>query len=109
MKQKQDKKQKMTLDKLAQMTADGFGVIDKKFEKIDERFDRVENSITDLRITMDKRLNSVEEKTEKNMNKILIAADGMTKQFSDWKQENAFGAGIAQRQDEHRTYALEYF
>jgi len=81
------------IDKLAQMTAHGF-------LKVDERFERVEDTITDLKITVDKRLNSMEEKMEKSMDKMQTIADGMAIQFSNWKQENAFGAGIESRQDE---------
>ena len=104
---KQKNKEKMTLDKLAQMTANGFFEVEKKIDKvemtvgkIEKRIDKVEDVIIDLKITTDRKLNSMEEKIESGINKILIVADSMASQFSDWKQENAFGAGIEQRQTE---------
>lgn len=38
------------------------------------------------------RVEKMEEKIDNGVNKMLIIADGMTKQFLTWKQENAFGA-----------------
>lgn len=109
-----NKKQKITIDKLAQMTANSFLQIDEKFEKVDERFneidkrfekveerlEKIEDSMVDLRITMDRRLNSMEEKIEKGIDKMYTLADDMTKKFSHWNEENAFSAGIETRQNE---------
>ncbi len=82
MKQKQSEKQKMTLEKLARITANGFNELRSEFK----------GDINELKIEVGELKNKVD--------KIFIAADDMAKQFSTWKQENAFGAGIESRQDE---------
>lgn len=81
-----NKKGKMTMDKLAQMTANGFG----------ELRTELKGDIDGLKV----EVNELKNKIDDSVGKILIAADGMAKQFSDWKQENSFGAGIEARQDE---------
>ncbi len=102
-----NKKTKMTIDKLARITANGFSEIKKRFNKVEGRMDkvegrlgRVETAVTDLKITMDRRLNSIEEKIEYGIDKMQTMADGMTKQFLIWKEENAIGAGVEARQDD---------
>lgn len=109
-----NKKENMTMLKLGQMTTKGFLELGKKIDKIEKRMDVFEkrmdqieeqikisgDSLIDVRITMDRRLNSMEEKIEKGVDRMLTVADHMTKEFSIWKQENAFGAGIESRQDD---------
>lgn len=73
-----NKKGEMTMDKLAQITADGFLETDKKINELKE----------DMSIL------------KENVNKILTVADSMAGQFAHWKQENAFGAGVDARQNE---------
>src|SRR3989344_2572905 len=91
------KKEKMTLDKLAQMTADGFIEMGKRINKVEERTGRIENVVTGLKDEFNNLKSDVDKKIDYGINKILIVADNMAKQFSDWKQENAFGAGINKR------------
>lgn len=99
-----NKKGKMTIDKLAQITANGFLEMDKKFDKrfneVDKRFNKVENAVTGLRSEFNDFKLEVNQKMDNGVNKMLVIADGMAKQFSNWKQENAFGASIEARQDE---------
>lgn len=101
MKQKQNKKPKMTLDKLAQITADGFSELKNDLtnefdNKINGLRTELKGDINELKI----EVNELKDKVEKGINKMYTLADSMASQFSDWKQENAFGAGIEQRQDE---------
>lgn len=109
-----NKKENMTMLKFGQMMTKGFLELGKKIDKIEKRMDvfekrmdRIEeqikisgDSLIDVRITMDRRLNSMEEKIEKGVDRMLVIADHMAKEFSIWKQENAFGAGVETRQDD---------
>lgn len=115
MREKQQKKENITknitLEKLAQITNRGFSEVNKKFLAADKRFEKIEGDITemrgditemrggmngmqsqltDIRIEMRQLKDSVDEKIEKGIDRMLTIADGMTKEFSTWKEENAF-------------------
>lgn len=98
------KKSKFTIEKLAVAAQKGFVQLEEnltaKMDKLEARMDNLENEMVDSRIIIDRRLNSMEQKIEKGVDKMLTYADSMAKEFTHWKQENAMGAGIDQRQEE---------
>ena len=67
-----NKKGKMTLDKLAQMTANGFSELRTELKG---DINRVENSITGLRGEFNDFKSEVNQKIDDGVSKILIAAD----------------------------------
>lgn len=99
-----NKKGKMTIDKLAQMTAGGFSELRNEFKgdikKLENKIDKLDNEFIGLKGEFNGLKSEVNDKIDNGVNKMLVIADGMAKQFSDWKQENAFGAGIESRQNE---------
>mgnify|MGYP001614628918 FL=1 len=101
----------MTLDKLARMTANGFYELRTELKGdikglrtelkgdigvLGNRFDGLEMEMKGLK----GEVKGLKNKVDEGVSKMLVIASGMASQFSDWKQENAFGAGIEKRQDE---------
>lgn len=118
MREKQQKKdnitKNITLEKLAQITNQGFSEVNKKFLAADKISKKIEGDITemrggmngmqsqltDIRVEMRQLKDSVDEKIKKGIDRMLTIADGMTKEFSIWKEENAVGSGVDTRQQE---------
>jgi len=69
------KKQKMTLEKLAQITANGFSEVNDRFDGVDKRFDGVKNKLSKV----ENRLGKVESEVSDmhqdmfRQNRILMA------------------------------------
>ena len=91
--QKQKKKNKMTLNRLAFLTQKSFGELEINFQqhidgRIDELRGELKGDIRELKGEMDE----LTEEMRKSSDKMLTAADQMAGQFSLWKDENAIGA-----------------
>ena len=87
--QKQKKKNKMTLDRLAFLTQKSFGELEINFQQCTDELRReLKGDIRELKGEMDE----LTEEMRKSSDKMLTAADQMAGQFSLWKDENAIGA-----------------
>ena len=80
--QKQKKKNKMTLDRLAFLTQKSFGELEINFQQCTD----------ELRRELKGEMDELTEEMRKSSDKMLTAADQMAGQFSLWKDENAIGA-----------------
>lgn len=68
-------KEEMTLDKLAEMVAVGFGEVGNRLDLVDSRLDRVESGLHKVESRLDKvesRLDSVEKKVDRLENQIRV-------------------------------------
>ena len=87
------KKEKMTLEKLAEMTQRGFKALEnglrkemnEKFNLVNEKFDRV-----------DEKFDRVDEK----FNLVLNSQDQVLKRLEDLETDNTMGAGTSRQQED---------
>lgn len=82
-------KQKMTLEDLAQMVANGFRDVDERFEKVDKEFKSIHEEIDEFRIEVNTRFDRVEsrlDRVETNHEVRLRKLEQVTKLV--WLNEN---------------------
>ncbi len=99
-KEKNNKEQKITINKLAQITAKGFLEVDKKISDLRTELKGDINGLKGGMNELKEEVNELRAETREGVNKMLAIADGMAKQFSLWKEESAMGAAVDKRHQE---------
>ena len=84
------KKDKMTLEKLAEMTQRGFRALEDGFKK------EIKKEIGGLRSEMNKKFDRVDEK----FNLVLNSQDQVLKRLENLETDNTMGAGASRRQED---------
>lgn len=89
-----NKNDKMTLEKLAEMTQKGFGElrgeINEKFDKVDERFKKVDEKFEKV----DERF----EKVDERFSQVLDNQDHILKRLDNLESDNTMDMSVHRRQ-----------
>jgi len=102
---KKIKQAKMTLDKLALLTQQGFMGVDKRFDGVDKRFDGVDKRFDRVENRLDRVENEIREMKE-NSSELFTKLDKFIALYEKQEQEMLlFGAQI--RRLEERVIKLE--
>jgi len=102
---KKIKQVKMTLDKLALLTQQGFMGVDKRFDGVDKRFDGVDKRFDRVENRLDRVENEIREMKE-NSSELFTKLDKFIALYEKQEQEMLlFGAQI--RRLEERVIKLE--
>jgi len=90
---------KITIDKLAVMTQNGFGEIENKFIEIDNRFIEIDNRFIEIDnrfIEIEKQIEKIDQKLDEKFDKVLIGQDKLIGLLDTQRTEDTMHDGLHQ-------------